>query len=184
MFVDKRILEHKEDRELELYLVPNSKYVSRSIQYAYDILRSRGRHFSQMEESAITELISDKQKSEEIYIHPNHIKAGYMIYLSGAIGVGIFIWKFDQLPNPFYNIFPLIALCVIFAMGYLIKRGTDWLKYVLLMFVVVGTMGMPMVLMNIMNDPILAVANCIQGILQIWAVILMFMIPSQLRNKD
>lgn len=184
MSVDKKILECKTDRDLELYLQPNNHYVSRSVQLAYDILKSRGRNFSLDEEQFINELISDKQKNEEIFIHPNHIKAGYLIYLSGAIGLGIFIWQFDQLSNPIFNIFPFIIICIIFAMGYLIKRGTDWLKYLLLIFVILGTLGMPIVLMNIMSDPILSVANIIQGILQIWAVILMFMIPSALRNKD
>ena len=184
MMVDKKILEHKENQELELYLLPDSRYVSRSVQYAFDILRSRGRAFSSNEEHSIRQLIVDKQEEEEIRIHPYHVKAGYMVYLSGAIGLGVFIWKFDQLPNPLFNIFPLVVICITFAMGYLIKLGTDWLKYVLLLFVVIGTLTMPIFLMNILEDPILVVANAIQGILQIGAVVLMFMIPSALRNRE
>ena len=184
MMVDKKILEQKDNHELELYLSPNNRYVARSMEMAFDILKNRGRQFSYQENEEILHMIHDKKKVEEIRIHPNHIKAGYMIYASGAIGLAIFIWKFDQMPHPAVNIIPFLALCIIFAMGYLVKRGTDWLKYVLLLFVIVGTMGMPIVLMNIMKDPILAIANSIQGILQIWAVILMFMIPSELRNKD
>lgn len=184
MYVDKKILEQKENQELELYISPNDRYVSQSVELAFNILKSRGRNFSFQEETNIHNLIESKKKSEEIHIHANHIKAGYMVYLSGAIGIGIFIWKFDQLPNIALNIIPFIFLCIIFAMGYLIKRGTDWLKYILLGFVVIGTLGMPIVLMNIMKDPILAIANSIQGILQIWAVILLFKIPECDRNND
>ena len=184
MSVDKKILQQKTNQELELYLEPNTKFVSRSIEYAFDILKSRGRQFTTQDEQNFAQLLESKKREEEIFIHPNHIKAGYLVYLSGAIGLAIFIWKFDQLPHPAYNIFPFVILCLIFAMGYLIKRGTDWLKYVLLLFVFVGTMAIPMTVMNLVKDPILAVANIVQGLLQIAAVILMFLIPSCLRNRE
>lgn len=184
MYVDRKILEQKNDKELELYICPNDRYVSKSIEYAFNILKNRGRPFSLQEEQQIQNLIDEKKKAEEIHIHPNHIKAGNLVYLSGAIGIGIFIWKFDQLSNPLFNVFPFIAICVIFSMGYLMKRGVDWLRFILLVFVIVGTLAMPIVLMNILNDPILVIANAVQGVLQIWALILMFKIPENCRNKD
>lgn len=184
MYVDRKILEQKNDKELELYISPNDRYVAKSIEYAFNILKNRGRSFSLQEEEQILHFIDERKKSEEIHIHQNHIKAGNLVYLSGAIGIGIFIWKFDQLPNPMYNIIPFLALVVILIMGYLMKRGVDWLRFILLGFVIIGTLGMPIVLMNILNDPILAFANAVQGILQIWALVLMYKIPENCRNKD
>lgn len=184
MYVDRKILEQKNDKELELYISPNDRYVSKSIEYAFNILKNRGRHFSLQEENQILHLIDDKKKSEEIHIHANHIQAGNLVYLSGAIGIGIFIWKFDQMPNPLYNIIPFLAIVVIFIMGYLMKRGVDWMRFILLAFVIVGTLAMPIVVMNILNDPILTIANAVQGILQIWALVLMYKIPENCRNKD
>lgn len=184
MYVDRKILEQKDDKELELYISPNDRYVSKSIEYAFNILKNRGRFFTLQEQEQIEHLIEDKKKSEEIHIHPNHVKAGNLVYLSGAIGIGIFIWKFDQLANPMLNVFPFLALCIIFAMGYFMKRGVDWLRFILLGFVIVGTLAMPIVLMNILNDPILAFANAVQGILQIWALVFMYQIPDSCRNKD
>ncbi len=184
MYVDRKILEEKNDKELELYISPNDRYVSKSIEYAFNILKNRGRRFSLQEEEQIRHLIDDKKKAEEIHIHENHIKAGNLVYLSGAIGIGIFIWKFDQLPHPAYNVIPFLALVVIFAMGYLMQKGVDWMRFILLGFVVVGTLAMPIVVMNILNDPILTIANAVQGVLQIWALVLMFKIPENCRNKD
>lgn len=184
MFVDKKKLLNKDDQDLERYLVPNSGYVAKSVEYAFEILKSRGRVFSVEEEASIRRIIEDKQMSEEIKIHPLHRTAGFLVDISGFIGLGIFIWKFDELPHPLLNVFPFIALCIIFCMGYLIRKGTDWMKYILLMFVLLGTMGLPIILMNLFENPVLAVANSVQGLLQIIAVILMFRIPDHLRNKD
>ena len=68
MYVDRKILEQKNDKELELYISPNDRYVSKSIEYAFNILKNRGRHFSLQEENQILHLIDDKKKSEEIHI--------------------------------------------------------------------------------------------------------------------
>ena len=69
-------------------------------------------------------------------------------------------------------------------MGYLIKRGTDWLKYVLLFFVIIGTVGIPIMVMNLTQEPLLASINILQGVLQMWATILLFRIPKCDRNED
>lgn len=50
MYVDRKILEEKNDKELELYISPNDWYVSKSIEYAFNILKNRGRRFSLQEE--------------------------------------------------------------------------------------------------------------------------------------
>ncbi len=79
MYVDRKILEQKDDKELELYISPNDRYVSKSIEYAFNILKNRGRFFTLQEQEQIEHLIEDKKKSEEIHIHPNHVKAGNLV---------------------------------------------------------------------------------------------------------
>ena len=56
--------------------------------------------------------------------------------------------------------------------------------FVLLFFVIIGTVGIPIMVMNLTQEPLLASINILQGVLQMWATILLFRIPKCDRNED
>jgi len=119
-------------------------------------------------------LVSEKNKVEERIIHPNHKKAANVIYLSAVLGIINAILS----PETFYNSFGIIVviftLGIIIGIGYLVSKGNDWIKYVLLVLMIVGLIGIPFIIMNIVNNPIVGVINIIQTSLQLYAIILLF----------
>lgn len=60
----KSVIEKFIDKELEQYIKPESKYVSKAVQYAFEILQKRGRVFSNEEIDAINELLNRKRLQE------------------------------------------------------------------------------------------------------------------------
>jgi len=63
--VNKKVIEKLSDRELENYLKPDSRFMPAAISYAYEILQTRGKTFSEDEKLRIEEMISQKAKAEQ-----------------------------------------------------------------------------------------------------------------------
>ncbi|MCD9853137.1 hypothetical protein LUD75_00345 [Epilithonimonas sp. JDS] len=68
--VSKKIIEKLSDKELNNYLKPESKFVAKSIRYAFDILKERGQVFSETEAERIEQLIQSKEniEKEDVFI--------------------------------------------------------------------------------------------------------------------
>ncbi|SEH48949.1 hypothetical protein [Epilithonimonas hominis] len=62
--VSKNTLRKLSDRELENYLKPESRFVPKAIQKAFEILTERGRYFSDEEKENIQKLINKKENEE------------------------------------------------------------------------------------------------------------------------
>ena len=62
--VSKNTLRKLSDRELENYLKPESSFVPKAIQMAFEILTERGRYFSDEEKENIQKLINKKENEE------------------------------------------------------------------------------------------------------------------------
>lgn len=176
MDTKKNVLEKMSDRELEQYIQPNSKFVPQAIQYAYEILQSRGRIFTHEEQDHISSLISTTGKSETI-IHPNHTKASNLIYLSGAMGIAGLIWTSEQLNSGLAIFISVAVITFVFGTGYMIGKGNEVAKYLFLFLFAIGILGMPTIITHLSTDPILAIVNILQLILQTWAAILLLKIP-------
>ena len=63
--VKRKVLEKLSDSELEKYLKPESRFVLEAIQFAYEILKERGKQFSEIETNRIENLINSKIESEK-----------------------------------------------------------------------------------------------------------------------
>jgi hypothetical protein len=175
MTVKKSVLEAKSNQELEEYIKEGNRFVPEAKIYAYEILKSRGREFSEVETERFLRLIAEVNKSKETTIHPNHKKAGNLIYLSG--GVGFVNAILSPVPFNTSGIFiAVFALGLLFGMGYLVSKGHDWLKYVLLVLMIFGLMGFPILLSNLLYNPVVGIINIIQTILQLYALVLLFRI--------
>ena len=177
MSVNKRLLEEKSNQELEKYIEVGNRFVPEASLYAYEILKSRGREFTDEENIRITSLTNKSDKKVENIIHPNHKKSADLIYLSGALGIGNLIWTYETLDNGMKIFIALISLAFVFGIGYLVSKGTEWIKYVLLVILILGLLGFPIVIANLKNEPVVGIINIVQTILQIWALVLLFKIP-------
>lgn len=180
MDTKKNVLEKMSDRELEHYIKPDSKFVPQAIQYAYEILQSRGRTFTNEEQEYINSLLSTVEDNETVIIHPNHTKASNLIYLTGAIGIAGLIWTSDQLNSGLAVFISIAVIAFVFGTGYMIGKGNTAAKYLFIFLFVIGILGIPVIINHLSTDPVLAIINILQLIFQTWAVVLLLKIP---KNK-
>ena len=116
-------------------------------------------------------------KNEELIIHPDHKKSADLIYLSGALGIGNLIWSYDTLDSGIKIFIALISVAFIFGIGYLVSKGTEWIKYFLLVILILGLLSFPLIIADLKSEPVIGTINIFQTILQIWALVLLFKIP-------
>ena len=62
--VSRKVIEKLSDFELEKYIKPESKFVPEAIEFAYDILKQRGRIFTDSETEQIQNLVKTKKNNE------------------------------------------------------------------------------------------------------------------------
>lgn len=62
--VNRSVIKKLSDNELEKYIKPGSRSVADAVQYAYEILKDRGRDFAPAESEQIEALINQKREAE------------------------------------------------------------------------------------------------------------------------
>lgn len=182
MSVNKGVLEKKSDQELVQYILPQSTFVDEAKMYAFDILKSRGYEFSPEEIERNQKLINTKTERKNEIIHPNYKRSAELIYLSGALGIGNVIWQYETLDSGMKIFIFIVSLGFVFGIGYLISKGNEWIKYVLLVLFALGLISIIFVIANLANDPVSGIINITQTILQIWALVLLFKVPNKTEN--
>ena len=116
-------------------------------------------------------------------IHPNYINSSNLIF--GSVGLGLinFFFSSDVL-NTGQNIATAILTLVIIAgIGFLVRQGKDWVKYLLLVFTVLGLISIPFIINTISQGPVVGLINIAQTIMQIWAMVLLFKVPKKAEDK-
>ncbi len=110
--------------------------------------------------------------------HLNFIKSSNLIFATASLGIVNFILLPNLAKIPL-NLFIAIFTCLfIVGLGFLVRSGKDWVKYLLLAITVIGLLiGFPGMFMIIRISIIVLIINIAQTIMQIWAVILLFKIP-------
>ncbi|WP_079241156.1 hypothetical protein [Chryseobacterium indologenes] len=63
--VNRNVLRKLSNQELEGYLKEGNRFVPEAVQIAFEILEERGRTFSEMEKTAVQQLIQHKKQEEE-----------------------------------------------------------------------------------------------------------------------
>jgi hypothetical protein len=63
--VNKNVLRKLSNQELERYLKEGNRFVPEAVQAAFEILEERGRVFSEIEKTAVQQLIQNKKEEEE-----------------------------------------------------------------------------------------------------------------------
>ena len=154
MNVNKKVLEKMSNPELEKYIKADSQFQSQAVFYAFDILKSRGREFTEAETEKVNSLQIKKIKDEEIIVHPNHIKSSDLLYSSAGLGALNILLSVDILNSFTAIVTAITTLGFLFLLGYLARQGYDWFKYVLLVMFILGIFGIPQLVQNIMINPI------------------------------
>ncbi|MGH1518397.1 hypothetical protein [Chryseobacterium sp. JK1] len=180
MDTKKSALEKMSSQELEKYINPESKFVPQAVQFAHEILQSRGRTFSDQELAYIISKTADLNKKQEIIIHPNHTRASQIMYLCGVLGIVSIILNYEQFNSGIAISIAAATLAFIFGMGYLIGKGNEVVKYILIITFALGLFGIPSMLANLAFYPLLGIISIIQTLLQLWVIILLIRIP---KNK-
>lgn len=141
------------------------------MRYAYEILVERGHVFTEEQVAAIQGVIHQKEKEETIFIHDNHRKASYMLFLSAGLS---FIFSLLMEEPRMIILFSVVWMVFL---AFLVNRGADWVKYILLVGLIMSVLSSVFVFWISLTYPILVVSYLLQIITQIIALVLLFNIP-------
>ncbi|MBC8006142.1 MAG: hypothetical protein H7X84_11760 [Verrucomicrobia bacterium] len=114
------------------------------------------------------------------YLHPNYIKAARLLFLSGGISIlnALFTSDITSVYSHESSVV-MLASVVIFVFAWYVRRGHGWLKYVLLALVLVGLFSIQATVDEVKQNPVGGMINIATSIMQVWAVVLLFMIPKR-----
>ncbi len=116
-------------------------------------------------------------------LHPNFIKSSNLIFISFGVGlISLFLTR-DQLITGEQKTVVALTMLFILGLGFLVRQGHGWVKYLLLVLTLLGLIGMLMIIPSLMQKPINGLISIIQTVLQVWAMILLFRIPSVTNEK-
>jgi hypothetical protein len=174
MNVKRSVIEQKSNEELEKYILPDSRFVPEAIQYAYEILELRGRVFSAEEIEIINALTKEE---EQLPVHKNYIKSSNFFLASIPLGI-INMLLMPEFFNSGSDIFSgIITLLFLLGIGIFIRKGFDWMKYVLLVIMLIGFFGYPAMLQLLLHYPVVGGISLLQTALQIISLCLLFSMP-------
>lgn len=115
------------------------------------------------------------------YLHPNYNKAARLLFLSGGIFIlnALFTSDITSVYSHESSVV-LLASVVIFAFAWYVRRGHGWLKYVLLALILVGLFSIQSTVDEVKQNPVGGIVDIATSIMEIWAVVLLFMIPKRI----
>ena len=99
------------------------------------------------------------------------------------ISVGLGVINIVLIPGIFVNPQAIIegffALLLLVGLAFVIRKGIGWIKYLLLVMLLIGIIGIPTIIKNLKQNPTVGIMNIIQTVFQVWALILLFKIPDE-----
>jgi membrane-bound ClpP family serine protease len=115
-------------------------------------------------------------------VHKNFTKSSNLIFITVGLGVINLL-----LPNTeiMAGGKPIVigTMLFILGLGYLVRQGFDWVKYLLLILTVLGLISVPVTITHLGQRPIVGLINVAQTVLQVWATITLFRIPKTADTK-
>jgi len=113
-------------------------------------------------------------------VHENFIKSSNLIFISAALGlINLFLTK-GELGSTKLIVSAILTLLFVGGLGYIVRQGYAWIKYLLLVLMIFGLIGIVgLIITNLEKQPLITTVNIIQTILQTWATVLLFIIPKK-----
>lgn len=187
MAVKKSVLEKMSDAELEKYIKPETTFVPEATKIAFEILKKRGHQFSEKEIDSINLLINKREEKKIRPIHENHIKSSNFIFISIALGVInlLLAMKYAETKTEFIS--SIVAFIFLATLGYLVRKGYNLKVFLLVIFSIGLLVSIPALISDLTYFPLNGILSLSQTILQLWAIIFLFMIPKEfesIKNKE
>ncbi|QRQ99829.1 hypothetical protein [Dyadobacter sandarakinus] len=107
-------------------------------------------------------------------VHPDFIKASNLIFVSAALGIISVLIAGKDLSDARVASALIMVTGITCATAHLIRRGVEWVRYFFMASVVIGTLLAPFIWGINIKTASEIIIYIIQGILQIWAFILLF----------
>ncbi|PKP29510.1 MAG: hypothetical protein CVU00_15260 [Bacteroidetes bacterium HGW-Bacteroidetes-17] len=118
----------------------------------------------------------------ETQIHRNYIKSSNLIFGTIVLGLINLFFSNEELNDIKSIVTNLITILLIVGLGYVIRQGKAWVKYLLLALLILGLILMPISLDYFNQKPVVIIINFVQSAMEIWATILLFKIPKTNEN--
>lgn len=97
--------------------------------------------------------------------------------------VGLGIINLTLIPGifvlPEQIITALLTLLFLTGISLAIRKGIKWIKYLLLVLIILGLTSIPFMIKNLGKNTAIGVINIIQTVFQFWALVLLFKIPKE-----
>ncbi len=182
MSVKKSVLEKMSDAELEKYIKPETTFVPEATKIAFEILKKRGHLFSEKEIDSINLLINKREEKKIRPIHENHIKSSNFIFISIALGAInlLLAMKYAETKTEFVS--SIIAFIFVATLGYLVRKGYNLKVFLLVIFSIGLLVSIPALISDLTYFPLNGILSLSQTILQLWAIIFLFMIPKEFES--
>ena len=186
MIAKKSVIKELDDQILQTYIDSKSRFTDKAKIIAYEVLVERNYNFTNEQISFINELKNNKNKLEieTKKVHPNYLIAARLISISLLLGIlnSIFSNKVELIEEYIVIIFTVLFVLVI---AYLVRKGINFMKYILLFLFIVGTFfSIPFLPLLIELKPIDGFVYIIQSILQLVAIIFLFLIPKKIKPNN
>jgi hypothetical protein len=109
--------------------------------------------------------------------HPDFIKSSNLIFMSIGIGLINFLYVYNVFIDVKNIVIIALTYLLLAVIGYLVRQGKVWIKYLLLIIIVLGVSEAPVIIQNLFEKPLLGVLIIPQTVLQVWALIMLFKLP-------
>lgn len=115
--------------------------------------------------------------------HPSYINASNLILITFVLSI---IYSFLPGIVIMAGAWPVsVAIRLLtLVLAYLVRKGMNWTKYVLLALAVLGLIILPDSLMTVKEYPLPTLVSLLQVALLIWAAVLLFRIPKADGSKS
>jgi hypothetical protein len=118
----------------------------------------------------------------EKQIHKNFIRSSNLIFITVGLGlINLLLPNTEIMAGGKFIVIGTILF--ILGLGYLVRKGFSWVKYLLLVLTILGLISIPVTITNLGDRPIVGLINVAQTILQVWAMIILFKIPKTTDTK-
>ena len=116
--------------------------------------------------------------------HKNYIIASNLIITSAALGI-ISFFLIYHLANDSKNIINgIFNISFIIGIGLLVRIGKKWVKFLLLALTILGLILMTSIANTLAHNLYGGIISILQTVLQIISVVLLFMIPKEVEQKE
>lgn len=116
-------------------------------------------------------------------LHENFIKSSNLIFITFGLGLINLFMTTSELVTGTHKAIAITTMLFILGLGYLVRQGFGWVKYLPLVLTILGLISIPVTIMNLGQRPIVGLINVAQTVLQVWAMIILFKIPKTTDTK-